>query len=128
MSVFRVFLVRIRENTDQKNSEFERFSRSESLQVLTYFVLIFKFIPILFSILQHLLKHRNELERWHKMSQYSQPLSSPSNTTVIKRKFSFKDFFSKCEQIRNKLQIWSYLVKKSLMKNLFFWQFTIVYL
>ena len=35
-------------------------------------------------------------------------------------KFSFKDFFSKCEQIRNKLQIWSLLVKKSLMKNFIF--------
>ena len=110
----------MRENTDQKNSEYEDFSCSESLQVLTHFVLMFKFIPILFSILQYLLKHRNQLERWHKMSQQSQPLSSPSNTTAQKMKFSFKDFFSKCEQIRNKLQIWSHLVKKSLMKNFIF--------
>ena len=35
-------------------------------------------------------------------------------------KFSVKDFFSKCDQIRNLLWIWSYLLKKSLMKNLFF--------
>ena len=33
-------------------------------------------------------------------------------------KFSFKDFFSKCDQIRRKLPIWSHLLKKSLMENL----------
>ena len=33
-------------------------------------------------------------------------------------KFSNKDFFSKCDQIRSrKLRIWSHLLKKSLMKN-----------
>ena len=34
-------------------------------------------------------------------------------------KFSIKDFFSKCDQIRRKLRIWSYLLKKSLMENIF---------
>ena len=29
--------------------------------------------------------------------------------------FSIKDFLSKCDQIRRKLQIWSHLLKKSLM-------------
>ena len=37
-----------------------------------------------------------------------------------KIKFSLKDFFSKCDQIRRKLQIWSHLLKQSLMKNFFF--------
>ena len=37
-----------------------------------------------------------------------------------KMKFSIKDFFSKCDQIRNFLRIWSYLLKKSLMKNFIF--------
>ena len=32
-------------------------------------------------------------------------------------KFSIKDFFGKCDQIRMKLQIWSHLPKKSLMEN-----------
>ena len=36
-----------------------------------------------------------------------------------KMKFSIKDFFIKCEQIYRKLQIWSNLVKKSLMENFF---------
>ena len=35
-------------------------------------------------------------------------------------KSSIKDFFSKCDQIRRKLQIWSHLLKKSLMGNFIF--------
>ena len=35
-------------------------------------------------------------------------------------KFSIKDFFSKCDQIRSKLRIWSHLLKKSLMENFIF--------
>ena len=31
---------------------------------------------------------------------------------VQKMKFSIKDFFSKCDQIRRKLRIWSHLLKK----------------
>ena len=34
--------------------------------------------------------------------------------------FSIKDFFSKCDQIRRKLRIWSDLLKKSLMENFMF--------
>ena len=36
-------------------------------------------------------------------------------------KFAIKDFFSKCDQIRKKLRIWSPLLNKSLMENLIFW-------
>ena len=35
-------------------------------------------------------------------------------------KFSIKDLFSKCDQIRKKLGIWSHLQKKSLMENFIF--------
>ena len=35
-------------------------------------------------------------------------------------KFSIKDFFSECDQIRSFLQIWSNLLKKSLMENFIF--------
>ena len=35
-------------------------------------------------------------------------------------KFSIKDFFSKCDQIRSFLRIWSHLLKKSLMENVVF--------
>ena len=37
--------------------------------------------------------------------------------TAQKMKFSMKNFFSKCEQIRRKLRMWSQLLKKSLMQN-----------
>ena len=40
--------------------------------------------------------------------------------TTQKMKFSIKDFFSKCDQIRKKLRIWSYLLKKFLMENFVF--------
>ena len=42
-----------------------------------------------------------------------------SNTTQ-KMKFPIKDFVSKCDQMRRKLRIWSYLLKKLLMKNFIF--------
>ena len=35
-------------------------------------------------------------------------------------KFSIKDFFSKWQQIRRKLRIWSHLLKRSLMENFIF--------
>ena len=40
--------------------------------------------------------------------------------TAQKAKFSIKDFFSKCDQIRRKLRIWSHLLQKSLMENFIF--------
>ena len=42
--------------------------------------------------------------------------------TVQKMKLSIKDFFSKCDQIRRKLRIWSHLLKKSLMENFISWK------
>ena len=35
-------------------------------------------------------------------------------------KFSIKDIFSKCDQIRRKLWIWPHLLKQSLIQNLIF--------
>ena len=40
--------------------------------------------------------------------------------TSQKMKFSIKDFFSKCDEIRSFQQIWSHLLKKSLMENFIF--------
>ena len=45
-------------------------------------------------------------------------------TTAQKMKFSINDFFSKCDQIRSKLRIWSRLLKKSFMEDFFFVQRT----
>ena len=43
-----------------------------------------------------------------------------AKSTAQKMKFFIKDFFSKCDQIGKKLQIWSHLLKKSLVENSFF--------
>ena len=40
--------------------------------------------------------------------------------TAQKMKFSIKDWFSKCDQIRRNPRIWSHLLKKSLMENFIF--------
>ena len=42
-------------------------------------------------------------------------------TPTQKMKFSIKDFFRKCDQIRSFLSIWSHLMKKSLMENFSFY-------
>ena len=47
-------------------------------------------------------------------------LSSCVTFTALKMKFSIKDFFSKGDQIRRKLRIWSHLLKKSPMENFIF--------
>ena len=41
-------------------------------------------------------------------------------STAQKMKFSMKDLFSKYDQIRSLLRIWSHLLKKSLMENFIF--------
>ena len=43
-----------------------------------------------------------------------------NNLTAQKMKFSVKDFFTKCDQIRKKLRIWSHLLKKSFFENFIF--------
>ena len=40
--------------------------------------------------------------------------------TAQKTKFSIKDFFTKCDQIRRKLLIWSHLLQKFLIENFIF--------
>ena len=40
--------------------------------------------------------------------------------TAQKMKFSIKDFFSKCYQIRSFRRVWSHLLEKSLMENFIF--------
>ena len=47
-------------------------------------------------------------------------LLSKTPCTAQKIKFSIKDLFSKCGQIRRFRRIWSHLLKKSLRENLIF--------
>ena len=48
------------------------------------------------------------------------PMIFFTTPTTQKMKFSIKDFFSKCDQIRSFMRIWSHLLKESLMENLIF--------
>ena len=43
-----------------------------------------------------------------------------AQNTAQKMKFSIKDFFSKCDQVRSFRRIWSHLPKKSLIENFIF--------
>ena len=56
---------------------------------------------------------------------FSLPVSVATKLDTLhkKMKFSIKDFFSKCAQIRRKLWIWSHLLK-SLMENFIFYAVT----
>ena len=64
--------------------------------------------------------------QWNKKYSY-RPTLFPiqklqgKNFTTQKLKFSIKNFFSKCDQIRRKLRIWPRLLKKSLMESFIFY-------
>ena len=47
----------------------------------------------------------------------SLPCNAQHEDAAQKIKFYIKDFFSKCDQIRSFLRVWSHLLKKSLMEN-----------
>ena len=48
--------------------------------------------------------------------------SAEADHTAQKKKFCIKDFFSKCDQIRSLLRIWSHWLKKCSTENFFFVQ------
>ena len=54
------------------------------------------------------------------LNPFSDHGNLPFLTLPQKLKFSIKDFFSKSDQIRRKLRIWSHLLKQSLMGNFIF--------
>ena len=66
------------------------------------------------SILSSALCFETPIEAIH----YFKRTGFSSRTTAQKMKFNIKDFFSKFDQIRRKLRLWSHLLKKSLMENL----------
>ena len=51
---------------------------------------------------------------------YCERITPFNSFTAQKMKFSIEDLFSKCDQIRRKLQIWSRLLKKFLKKKFIF--------
>ena len=89
----------------------------DDIKVKKYLVLTYTFhlkcevtIPFSFSFFHYfvslLLKYHFE--------------TSKKYYTAQKNEFLFKDFFIKCDQIRRILQIWSHLLKKSLIENFIF--------
>ena len=44
--------------------------------------------------------------------KYTETVGYVKKCTAQNLKFSMKDFFSKCDQIRRKLRIWAHLLKK----------------
>ena len=69
-----------------------------------YFAMEFRHLEEVLYIIREYCKYKNSHYDWY---------------TVKKKKFFIKDFFSKCDQIRSFLRIWSHLLKKSLMENFF---------
>ena len=63
---------------------------------------------------------KNMLNVSYKTHLQSTALVIKNANTAQKMKFSIKDFFSICDQIRSFLRIWSHLLKKSLMENSIF--------
>ena len=71
-------------------------------------------------------KDQEHVNDYNKKSQmlfwtiHQKQLKNVASHTAQKMKFSIKDFFSKCNQIRSFLRIWSHLLKKSFMENFVF--------
>ena len=66
------------------------------------------------------------LDVWLDSGCASEDINANQETkNAQKMTLSIKNFFSKCDQIRRKLRIWSHLLKKSLMQNFIFvqWEF-----
>ena len=71
------------------------------------------------SLHEDLLRKYNIQSLANKYSIISQRTSQTfrRNYTAQKMKFSIKDFFSNCDQIRTFLRVWSHLLKKFLVEN-----------
>ena len=67
---------------------------------------------------EHLLNPRKWSSFW--LYVFIMKLYAWSVFTALRMKFFIKDFFSKCDQIRIFLLIWSHLLKKSLVENFIF--------
>ena len=65
-------------------------------------------------------KERNRKLFQNTEYRESSQLTTNQFRTAQKMKLSMEDFFSKCDQIRSFLRVWSHLMKKSLMENFIF--------
>ena len=64
------------------------------------------------------LKKKSQLQRFKlRRGEYSENWNLLISTCSQKMKFAIKEFFSKCEYVYRKLQIYENLLKNSLMKT-----------
>ena len=82
----------------------------------TFIFQFYKFDCLLVSIRTKILF----LVIWNIFYRFADRSQQKNSSTAQKMELSIKDFFSKCDQIRNFLRIWSNLLKKSLMENSIF--------
>ena len=77
---------------------------------------------IIYKMNKELITHGNNEVEKHNFNQRKSPIfiDNVNINTAQKLKFSIKDFFCNCDQIYSFLQIWSHLLKKSLMENFIF--------
>ena len=95
---------------------------TRELYINIYLILLLFFVLFLEKILEPLKKStefNSKLKKFKFRIIQVSVLEFVANTAQ-KMKFSIKNFFSKCDEIRKKLRIWSHLLKKSLMENFIF--------
>ena len=63
-------------------------------------------------------KDGNRTSKWKKKN--NKKVNEDWPHIAQKMKFSFNDFFSKCDKIRKKMRTWSYLLMKSWKENFIF--------
>ena len=84
-------------------------------------VLVFRNICILSKWMIPLAENRFMPKIWsEKIETFYLVFINSNRNAIQKMKFFIKTFFSKCDQIRSYLQIWSHLLKKSLIENFIF--------
>ena len=72
------------------------------------------FTCCIISVLTKVISHSKHLKKSPSV------IKALRNITAQKKKFPITDFFSKCNEIRRNLRIWSHLLEKSLMENFIF--------
>ena len=101
---------------------FEKGFHDTIIPTLTHKIFQFLFLQSQCSFKVFIVPTRKHL--WLIEFGYFSPIlrRKERGSTSLKMNFYIKDFFSKCDQIRRKLRILSDLLRKFLMKNLFFVQ------
>ena len=89
------YSVRLRENTDQNNSEYGHFLPSDRYQTVVVLRTFFQILTINYEM-----RFLTSMFYFQKGFLFDLIFCFE---TVQKMKFSIKDFFSKCDQIRRKL-------------------------